>query len=140
MSSQPPIHVVGAIIVRNGLVFAARRSPERSAGGLWEFPGGKVEPGEQPTGALHRELVEELGVQVQVGELASRHTTAVGSALIDLACYWAELQSVTPTASTDHDQMGWFAPQELATLEWSPADVPIIGDVFLGEALGMGNR
>ncbi|MGP5683742.1 NUDIX domain-containing protein, partial [Brachybacterium alimentarium] len=58
MSSQPSIQVVGAIIVSGGLVFAARRSPERSAGGLWEFPGGKVEPGEHPTGALHRELTE----------------------------------------------------------------------------------
>lgn len=130
MSSQPPIHVVGAVIVRDGLVFAARRSPERSAGGLWEFPGGKVEPGEQPTRALHRELTEELGIEVRLGDLASRHTTSVGPALIDLACYWAELLSDAPTTSTDHDQLGWFAPEELASLDWSPADVPIIRDAF----------
>lgn len=133
MSSSPPIHVVGAVIIRDGLVFAARRSPERSAGGLWEFPGGKVEPGEQPTGALHRELAEELGIEVQVGDLASRHTTPVGSALIDLACYWTELLSDAPMASTDHDQMGWFAPEELAALDWSPADAPIIQEAFLND-------
>lgn len=134
MSSQPPIHVVGAVIVRDGLVFAARRSPERSAGGLWEFPGGKVEPGEQPTGALHRELAEELGVEVRVGDLTSRHTTPVGSALIDLACYWAELLTDAPTASTDHDQMGWFTPEKLSELDLSPADVPIIRDAFFKAA------
>ena len=130
MSSQPSIQVVGAIIVSGGLVFAARRSPERSAGALWEFPGGKVEPGEHPTGALHRELTEELGITVRVGELASRHTTPVGLTLVDLACYWTDLESAAPTASTDHDQMGWFAPEDLAELEWSPADIPIIQDAF----------
>lgn len=141
MSSQPPIHVVGAVIVRDGLVFAARRNPERSAGSLWEFPGGKVEPGEKPTEALHRELAEELGVEVHVGGLASRHTTPVGSAVIDLACYWTELLSDAPKTSTDHDQMGWFTPEELAELDWSPADVPIIRDAFLdGAPQHLGNR
>lgn len=130
MSSQTPIQVVGAIIVDKGTVFAARRSAERSAGGLWEFPGGKVEPAEQPTEALARELREELGAEVRIGVLASRHTTPVGPALIDLACYWAELHSAAPTVSTDHDQLGWFTPEELTTLEWSPADVPIIRDAF----------
>lgn len=134
MSSQPPIHVVGAVIVRHGLVFAARRSPERSAGSLWEFPGGKVEPGEKPTEALHRELAEELDVEVHVGDPASRHTTPVGPALIDLASYWTELLSDAPTTSTDHDQMGWFTPEELSELDWSPADVPIIRDAFLNGA------
>lgn len=132
--SQPPINVVGAVIVRDGLVFAARRNPERSAGGLWEFPGGKVESGEAPISALHRELAEELGIKVRIGGLASRHTTPVGSALIDLACYWAELLTEAPTSSTDHDQLGWFAPAGLAALEWSPADVPIIPDAFLDGA------
>lgn len=130
--SQESIHVVGAIVVRDSLVFAARRRPERSAGGLWEFPGGKVEPGEHPEEALRRELTEELGIDVSVGELASRHSTLVGTVLIDLACYWAILVSDDPRASTDHDQMGWFAPEKLAELGWSPADVPIIQEAFLG--------
>lgn len=130
MSDSSPIAVVGAIIVCDGLVFAARRSPERSAGGLWEFPGGKVEPGEDPPAALRRELAEELGIDVHVGELAARYTTPVGSALIDLACYWAELRSDAPVASTDHDHMDWFTPAELPDLGWSPADVPIVRDAF----------
>jgi 8-oxo-dGTP diphosphatase len=141
MPSQQPIHVVGAIIVRDDLVFAARRSPERSAGGLWEFPGGKVETGEDPTDALRRELGEELGIEVRVGNLLSRYTTPVGSVLIDLACYWAELLSDAPTASTDHDQMGWFTLEGLTELGWSPADVPVIQDIGLHVAPEkLGNR
>lgn len=130
MSDSSPITVVGAIIVRDGLVFAARRSPERSAGGLWEFPGGKVEPGEDAPAALRRELAEELGIDVHVGELAARYTTPVGSAVIDLACYWAELRSDPPASSTDHDHMDWFVPAALPSLGWSPADVPIVRDAF----------
>ena len=130
MSDSSPITVVGAIIVRDGLVFAARRSPERSAGGLWEFPGGKVEPGEDAPAALRRELAEELGIDVHVGELAARYTTPVGSAVIDLACYWAELRSDPPAKSTDHDHMDWFVPAALPNLGWSPADVPIVRDAF----------
>jgi 8-oxo-dGTP diphosphatase len=128
--SSSPVRVVGAIIVRNDLVFAARRNPERGAGGMWEFPGGKIEPGETPEQALRRELIEELSIDAAVGELASRHTTPVGSARVDLACYWAELASDPPVTSTDHDQFGWFTPEQLHQLGWSPADVPIVRDAF----------
>lgn len=133
------IAVVGAIIVHDGLVFAARRSPERSAGGLWEFPGGKVEPGETPQEALVRELREELGVRVEVGHRAARCTTPVGNALIDLDCYWAALVSDAPSHSTDHDTLAWIAPTDLLRREWSPADVPIIEEAFSRSILSAPN-
>ena len=56
MTTQNVIRVVAAVAERHGSVFAARRNPDRSAGGLWEFPGGKIEPGESPEEALRREL------------------------------------------------------------------------------------
>jgi 8-oxo-dGTP diphosphatase len=118
--------VVGAIIEKGSKVFAARRNPERSAGGLWEFPGGKIEPGETPEGALKRELREELGIEVDVHGLASRHTTPLGNKLIDLACYFATLSSEAPVASTDHDEFDWVDRKDLRMLKWSPADVPFI--------------
>lgn len=130
MTSSSPTTVVGAIITKDDKVFAARRNPERSAGGLWEFPGGKIEPDEDPEAALRRELNEELGIVVSVGKLASRHTTSVGTALIDLACYWTQLSGTAPDSSTDHDDMDWFTPQQLHSLQWSPADVPIVQDAF----------
>ena len=62
------IHVVAAVIRADAKFLCARRKPEKALGGFWEFPGGKVEPGELPNRALERELVEELNLVVAVGE------------------------------------------------------------------------
>lgn len=130
MTDQRPITVVGAIIRRENKVLAARRKPEKSAGGLWEFPGGKIEGGETPEEALRRELREELDIEVSVGSIASRHVTALEGRLIDLACYWATLEGPAPSASTDHDRLEWITPDQLQDRTWSPADVPIIEDII----------
>ena len=66
---KPIIKVVCGIIRRNGLYFIARRKPEKSLGGFWEFPGGKRNPGETYERCLARELMEELGIVVEVGAL-----------------------------------------------------------------------
>lgn len=118
--------MVGAIIRRGDEVLTARRHPERSAGGLWEFPGGKIEPGESPEQALRREILEELGVEVEVGALVDRSTAPAGGVIIDLACYEARLLGPEPTSSTDHDELRWVGPDELEELDWAPGDVPII--------------
>lgn len=120
------ICVVGAIIERNGTVFAGRRNPDRSAGGLWEFPGGKVEPGESPEAALTREIREELGSDVTVGKLVDRSTSAVGNTTIELSCFAATLLGPDPRSSTDHDALTWIAMDELQAYDWAPGDVPII--------------
>ena len=126
MNAVPVVYVVGAVIVREETVFAARRNPERSAGGLWEFPGGKVEPGETPEQALARELEEELSVTVTVGPLVNRSLSTVGEKRIELACYLATLNGPEPAASTDHDAMKWIPLVELDQWDWAPGDVPII--------------
>lgn len=123
---SPVIRVVGAIIERDGTVFAARRNPDRSAGGLWEFPGGKVEPGETPEVALRRELQEELSVDVSVGPFVDRSLSDVGTARIELSCYVARLESDDPRSSSDHDAMQWVPLDELSSLDWAPGDVPLI--------------
>lgn len=126
MNASPITRVVGAVIVRGDTVFAARRNPERSAGGLWEFPGGKVEPGETPQGALVRELAEELSVTASVGNLVDRSLSTVGDKTIELSCYLTTLTGAAPVASTDHDAMQWIPLRELGEWDWAPGDVPII--------------
>lgn len=116
------LQVVAAVIVRDGRVLACRRSPDRSAGGLWEFPGGKVEAGESPEGALAREIREELGVDIEVRGLVHRGVTLVGAASIDLSCYAATLTDAVPKASSDHDSLRWLRRDELGLVKWAEPD------------------
>jgi 8-oxo-dGTP diphosphatase len=116
------IPVVAAIVTRDDRVLACRRNADREAGGLWEFPGGKVEPGESATAALEREIFEELGVGIRVGELLHRSSTPLNGRLVDLSCYWATLTDAAPSTSTDHDRIRWFSREALRDVLWSEAD------------------
>ena len=121
-----PLQVVAAVIIHDATVLTCRRKPGRSAAGLWEFPGGKVEPAETPDAALRREIREELGVDIQVGRLLLRQTTRVGDLDIDLACYECTLSTVAPTASIDHDLLVWQPLARLDELDWARPDLPMV--------------
>jgi len=118
--------VVGAAIVRGGRVLAARRSAPAALAGGWEFPGGKVEPGESPAAALARECREELGVQIAVGELLGSADVAPG---IVLHVHVAELIAGEPQPLQDHDELRWLAADELDDVSWLPADRPVLAAV-----------
>jgi len=126
MTSRRSIHVVAGVFASGERFLACRRAPGKSAAGQWEFPGGKVEPGEEPEAALARELHEELDVSVTVGRLIDRSTTSVGDVGIDLACY--EVTSVTgqPSASLDHDLLSWVTTEEMKQLGWAKPDLPTV--------------
>jgi 8-oxo-dGTP diphosphatase len=116
------IPVVGAAILRDGRVLAARRAaPARFAGG-WEFPGGKVEHGESDAEALTRECHEELGVSVAVGR--SLGTSADGPIVLTL--YAATLVDGEPTALQDHDDLRWLSAGELGDVAWLPIDLTLL--------------
>lgn len=111
-------------------MLAARRTAPEQYAGMWEFPGGKVEAGESCEEGLHRELREELGVEVQLGAEISGPGVQ-GWPLNDRAAmrvWLAEIIEGTPAPLEDHDELRWVAldPQELTALAWIPADLPIV--------------
>lgn len=124
-STTKQIDVVGAVIVADGRVLAALRGPSMSLAGYWEFPGGKVELGEDPRSALRREIHEELECVVAVGKHieTTRHEYPFGIVL--LRTFWASLSAGEPTAS-EHSELRWCTTDELAALRWAPADLPTV--------------
>ncbi|OUD89641.1 (deoxy)nucleoside triphosphate pyrophosphohydrolase [Clavibacter michiganensis] len=125
------LEVVAAVLIRDGRALACRRASHKPGAGTWEFPGGKVEPGESPEAALAREIREELGVDVAVGALVDRSEVPVGERVIDLACYRADPVGPLPTTSTDHDELRWVPLAELGDLAWSAPDLPAVRRLVL---------
>lgn len=133
------IEVVGAVIVRDGAVLACRRAAHKSEAGLWEFPGGKVTPGESPELALVREIREELGVAITVGGRLARSVRTVGPATIALTTYWAALVGEVPIVSSDHDRLVWLRPDVLGQLDWCRPDLATVDSILgVGSTRGAG--
>ena len=118
------ITVTAAVIELDGKILAARKKSGLHLSGLWEFPGGKVEPGESPEESLARELEEELGIRCTIGAFVGASIYRYGKEPIKLLGYFAAPLS-TSFALTDHDQIRWLAPEELFSVDWAPADVPL---------------
>jgi 8-oxo-dGTP diphosphatase len=119
------IHVVGAVIIQNGLVLCAQRGQGGSLAGLWEFPGGKIESGESPAAALKREIAEELDCTIEVGDLITTTVYVYEFGTVNLTTFYCRLTSGTPTTS-EHAAIRWLRPADFATIEWAPADIPAI--------------
>lgn len=120
--------VMGAAIVREGRVLAARRTRPSATAGGWEFPGGKVEPGEDPGAAIVREVAEELGCAVEVtGHLAGEAEIRDGYVL---RVALAALTSGEPVPQEDeHDAVRWLGPEDLDRVPWLPADRPFLDEL-----------
>jgi 8-oxo-dGTP diphosphatase len=123
------VQVVGGAIVdsleRPTMLLAARRTAPPAFAGLWEFPGGKVEPDEAPRDALRREIREELGCTISVGEHLTTTTHEYAAATVALSTYRCELVAGIPRPH-EHTQLAWLAPADLDQLRWAPADVPAV--------------
>lgn len=122
------ITVVGAVIVRDGLIYCARRGLGGALPGMWEFPGGKVEEDESFADALIREIDEELGCEISVLEPLETTTHEYDFAVITLATFMCELVSGEPQ-SNEHAEEGWLPVTGLDALEWAPADIPAVASV-----------
>jgi 8-oxo-dGTP diphosphatase len=124
--------VVAAVLVDDldlpSRLLAARRTGPPAIAGGWEFPGGKVEPGESPLAALHRELAEELGVRIRVGAEVAPATSKVWpiSERLEMRVWLAEIVDGEPRTTDDHDQLRWLSADELFDVAWLPADVSLV--------------
>ena len=122
--------VTCAVILRNEKALLARRAPGEKNAGLWEFPGGKVNPGEKDAACLAREIWEEFGVKGTVGGHVcdSDHTYDALEMRIHLCAYLFTPESQNFERRV-HDDIGFFSAAEMAALPLSPADIPIAARV-----------
>ena len=123
---ETDVVVVGAAVVRHGRVLTTRRTHPWHAAGRWEFPGGKVEPGESPEDAVVREVREELRCEVAVTCMLPGASTVKPGYTLRVAL--AELVDGEPVPH-EHDAMRWLGPEELADVDWLEPDLPFLDDL-----------
>lgn len=129
------IEVVAAILHHNGRYFATQRGYGEFEG-WWEFPGGKIESGETPEQALQREIQEELGVDIVVGEKLCVTEHDYPAFHLTMHCYLCSLAD-GKIELREHKSAVWLKPQELDTPNWLPADREVVGILSRRECEGV---
>lgn len=114
------VHVVAAVIEDRGRIFATQRGYGDFKDG-WEFPGGKIEPGETPQQALRREIMEELSTDIEVGDYLTDVEMDYPGFHLSMQCYCCRVVSGKLTLN-EHEAARWLGPGELDTVGWLPAD------------------
>lgn len=130
-----PIRVVGAVFHDGDRFLACRKKPGKPLEGHWEFPGGKIEPGETPEQALAREIREELNFTARVGSKLTTTTYEYDFATIELTTFYCTLISGELRLS-DHDATRWVTPAEAMELTWAPADIPAVEKLTPNRKIG----
>lgn len=121
------IEVVAAIIIKNNQVFATQRGYGEWKD-WWEFPGGKIEPGECPQEALKREIKEELDAEISVGELLQTIDWDYPTFHLTMHCYICSLESESLHLN-EHEASAWLTKDELDSIQWLPADITILDKI-----------
>ena len=121
------IRVVAAVICEDKKVFAAARGYGKYKG-QWEFPGGKIEPGETPQKALKREIQEELATDICVGDLIDTVEYDYPDFHLSMDCFWCERAS-GDLKLLEADEARWLSVEELHSVKWLPADLGLLDKV-----------
>ena len=126
------IRVVAAVIKAlnensEPIIFSTQRGYGEFKDG-WEFPGGKIEPGETPQEAIRREIIEELDTKIAVGELIDTIEYDYPNFHLSMDCFWCEIVS-GDLMLKEHEAARWLTKEQLDTVEWLPADRMIIRSI-----------
>ena len=129
------VKVVAAVITacnENGekIIFATQRGYGEFKDG-WEFPGGKVEPGETPQEALKREIMEELETEIKVGDLIETIEYDYPTFHLSMDCFWAEIVK-GDLVLREHEAAKWLTKEQLGSVDWLPADLGLVEKVRAG--------
>ena len=122
------VEVVAALFRRENKFMICQRPANKARGLLWEFVGGKVEPGETPEQALVRECREELGIETSVGPLFTEVIHEYPDITVRLSVYRAEIVRGTPQL-LEHNDIRWITPSEISRYRFCPADQPILAKI-----------
>lgn len=124
------VKVVAAVIENEkNEILCALRAHNMAIPNMWEFPGGKVEEGENLQEALEREIAEELECEIKAYDVINENIHEYDSFIIELISLKAELVKGTPVA-TEHAKLIWMPRENLESLVWAPADIPAVKDVM----------
>lgn len=118
------IKVVAAIICKDGKYFATQRGYGEFEG-MWEFPGGKIEPGEEPEDALEREIQEELGISIAIGQLLCTTEYDYPNFHLTMHCYLCSMLD-GEIELREHKSSRWLAASTINSVEWLPADKEVV--------------
>ena len=119
------LQVVGAMLVnKEGRILSTLRPLGKKLGNYWEFPGGKVEPGETKEAAVVREILEELDCHIEVENEVGENTLDYGDVIITLTVFQCRMKDEVTVK--EHDAFVWIKPENLLSLVWAPVDIPIL--------------
>lgn len=136
MSEEKKIQVVAALIIRHHRILICQRPANKARGLLWEFPGGKVEPGETQGAALARECREELDIELAAESVYAAVVHRYPDILVELTLWRARIISGTPKA-LEHPRILWVHPLEMGEYPFCPADTDLIKQIMKDHREGM---
>ena len=123
------LEVTAAIIRKDNKILICQRPANKNCGLLWEFPGGKIEPGECPQEALAREIKEELAADIEVGELLKTVEWDYPAFHLTMHCFISKL--ITEDVKLmEHESSAWLSEDRLHTVQWLPADIEVLDEII----------